>query len=196
MSGSADDGMFWRKYSDPFLAATVLKLIPQRVTPNQVSWLRVFSWPVVFYFLFIESYVLGFLIFLFSAFTDLVDGAMARTRDKITEFGKVLDPVADRGLIAVAGFILISRLFGWPLFFYMLVLEIFQAIMSYRAMIRLGYNPGSNWAGAVRMFIQSVAFIMIIAGLSFFLSGWITFAGILLYISLLFTFLAAFLYKS
>ncbi|MBI4034033.1 MAG: CDP-alcohol phosphatidyltransferase family protein [Candidatus Brennerbacteria bacterium] len=192
---NSNNGMFWRKYSDPFLAGTLLKLIPYGVTPNQISWLRILSWPVVFYFLFVESYAWGLVIFFLSALTDAIDGAMARTRNQITELGKFLDPIADRGLIFAAGIVLIPRLFGSPLLFYIVLLEIFQALMAARARRKLGYNPGSNWMGAIRMFIQSAAFIMICIGLLFPTPGFTSAAGLLLYVSLPLTFIAAFLYK-
>ncbi len=192
---NSGDGMFWRKYSDPFLAGTLLKFIPRNITPNQVSWLRVLSWPVVFYFLYVESFGWGLVVFFLSALTDAIDGAMARTRDRVTDFGKILDPVADKGLIGVVVLTVIPKLFGWFLIFYIIALEIFHAIMAYYAIKKLRHNPGSNWAGSIKTFIQFTAFIILFIGLLFSFPEWINFSEIMLYISLLFTFLAAFLYK-
>lgn len=86
---------------DKALAVTVLKLIPRAVTPNQVTVFRFCTIPFVFWLFFSHNYQAGVTLFLFSAFTDAVDGALARTRDQITAWGTKYDPLADKLLIAM-----------------------------------------------------------------------------------------------
>ncbi|MCL1898970.1 MAG: CDP-alcohol phosphatidyltransferase family protein [Promicromonosporaceae bacterium] len=54
--------------------------------------------------------VVATVIFLVSAFTDQVDGHLARSRDLITNLGKILDPIADKALTGTA-----LVLLWWPL---------------------------------------------------------------------------------
>jgi phosphatidylglycerophosphate synthase len=92
--------MNFQKHSDKLLEKTLLPFIPKRMTPNQVSWLRIFSLPFIFFLLLKEEYVLGLVIFVLAALTDALDGAMARTRNQVTETGKVLDAIAARDLFS------------------------------------------------------------------------------------------------
>lgn len=67
--------------------------------PNKLTVLRVIMVPF-----FIILYMLGytipaFIIFVVAAFTDLLDGQIARKYNLITNFGKIMDPLADKILV-------------------------------------------------------------------------------------------------
>ncbi|MEN8153218.1 MAG: CDP-alcohol phosphatidyltransferase family protein [Acidobacteriota bacterium] len=70
--------------------------------PNVLSSMRIFLMPVIF-FLIINStpqnYGILVLIYLFSILFDFLDGYFARKFSQITDFGKLLDPVADKLLM-------------------------------------------------------------------------------------------------
>lgn len=70
--------------------------------PNAITTLRVLLAPVVTVLLFESSASLrlvAFAVFLVAALSDLVDGALARRRGEITDFGKLVDPLADKLLL-------------------------------------------------------------------------------------------------
>lgn len=52
---------------------------------------------------------LGLALFLLAAYTDLLDGKIARRRSLITNFGKLMDPLADK-ILMVSAFVLLSSL--------------------------------------------------------------------------------------
>ena len=186
--------MDFQKYSDTFLAKTLLPFIPHSISPNQVSWLRILSLPFIYYLLSNEQYAWGLALFALAALTDALDGAMARTRNQITESGKILDAVADRGLIILVAIMFIPTYFGWPLLIAIGVLEVLNGLMAYRSKKRIGINPGANWAGKVKMFVQCIAFAMMFIAL---LSGspvWNAYAYPLLVASLVFALMQSFLY--
>lgn len=70
--------------------------------PNAITTLRVLLAPVVTVLLFESSAsvrLVAFGVFLIAALSDLVDGALARRRGEITDFGKLVDPLADKLLL-------------------------------------------------------------------------------------------------
>ena len=59
----------------------------------------------------VAAYVLAYLVFTAAAITDHYDGKIARERNLITNFGKLLDPVADKVLV-IAAFIMLMKIEG------------------------------------------------------------------------------------
>lgn len=56
----------------------------------------------------VAAYLLGLITFIIAAITDYYDGKIARERNLITNFGKLLDPVADKVLM-VSAFIMLMK---------------------------------------------------------------------------------------
>lgn len=79
--------------------------------PNSLTLLRIFLIPV-FVWLYLEPTperaLWAGLVFSSAAFTDFLDGYLARRRGQITNLGKLLDPVADKLLVA-SGLILLVQ---------------------------------------------------------------------------------------
>lgn len=80
--------------------------------PNQLTLARVVMVPIFVGLLSVHhwvSYAIGYLVFTAAAITDYYDGKIARSRNIVTNFGKLLDPVADKVLLA-AGFVMMMVL--------------------------------------------------------------------------------------
>ena len=95
-------------------------------------------------------------VFLVAALTDLVDGEVARRRHLITNFGKVLDPIADKALIGAALIVLSS--FGalpWWVTGIILAREILVTGLRFWV-IEHGVIPASR-AGKVKTALQIAA---------------------------------------
>lgn len=70
--------------------------------PNIITLVRIALTPVIALLPFIEGYwpkLVTFVVFLVAAISDIVDGHLARSRQQITDLGKLLDPVADKLLL-------------------------------------------------------------------------------------------------
>lgn len=71
--------------------------------PNKLTVLRVLFIPIVMVFILVDGiphrWLLGGICFGLASLTDMLDGRIARSRNLITDFGKLMDPVADKMLI-------------------------------------------------------------------------------------------------
>jgi CDP-diacylglycerol--glycerol-3-phosphate 3-phosphatidyltransferase len=70
---------------------------------------------VVFYLPFRGANLAAAVVFVLAAFTDWLDGYLARRLDMTSAFGAFLDPVADKLMVAITLFLLVqSAPTGWP----------------------------------------------------------------------------------
>ena len=70
--------------------------------PNIITLVRISFTPVIALLPFIAGYwpkLIAFVIFLAAAISDVFDGYLARSRNQITDLGKLLDPIADKLLL-------------------------------------------------------------------------------------------------
>lgn len=75
--------------------------------PNKLTVLRIILTPLMILLFYFEQYILAALVFLIAAFTDMLDGKIARKNNLVTTFGKFVDPLADK-LINIAAIIILS----------------------------------------------------------------------------------------
>ena len=71
--------------------------------PNKLTVFRIFLVPVIVFFLIYKGlenhYLYALLVFLIASYTDRLDGRIARKNGIITNFGKIMDPLADKILV-------------------------------------------------------------------------------------------------
>ena len=73
--------------TDRFIDALILWCIPEWITPNHITLFRIIATVPTVLLLVWGYYTVAVPLFLFVASTDAIDGALARTRNKITEWG-------------------------------------------------------------------------------------------------------------
>lgn len=75
-------------------------------TPNKLTLLRLILVPFYVFFLLMpivpHHWLIAFIIFAAAAYTDHLDGKIARKKNLITDFGKFADPLADKVMILAA----------------------------------------------------------------------------------------------
>lgn len=182
--------------SDKILAKILLPLIPQSVTPNIVSWLRFFSVPFVGYFLWTEHYAVAIPLFAVSAFSDAVDGALARTRDMVTPFGKLFDPLADKLLIATAALILIPRYLDWSIVLVIVGIDLILIISAYFRKRYYGTVIQAENAGKIKMILQSLGIFTLLLYALFAIPAFLIAAQYLFYGAIFFALMSLVVYRA
>jgi CDP-diacylglycerol--glycerol-3-phosphate 3-phosphatidyltransferase len=86
--------------------------------PNTLTLVRIFLVPFLVIFLIASADTRNYpaaAIFLAAVFTDWLDGRIARSRKQVTTLGQLLDPIADKLLIAAAliSLVEIGRVSAW-----------------------------------------------------------------------------------
>ena len=64
--------------------------------PNVLTIIRFILVPVIIATLAVNNYKAGLIIFIISSITDVLDGIIARKCNAISDFGKLMDPLADK----------------------------------------------------------------------------------------------------
>ena len=80
--------------------------------PNRITLIRIFLVPILLVFLISPrgwSPIIAATIFLIAAFTDWLDGHLARSTNQITRLGQLLDPIADKLLVTAVLVSLVGR---------------------------------------------------------------------------------------
>lgn len=122
--------------------------------PNLMGYFRLLLVPVYLiicaYAQESKDYVWAAAVLAISGLTDLFDGKIARKYNMITEFGKVLDPVADKVTQAAVA---VSLVYRYPMMKYLLILFIvkegFMAVMGMRMLKKGKMMDGAQWYGKV-----------------------------------------------
>ena len=73
---------------------------------NKLTMMRIFLVPIFLIFIAVKGIPYGkelaTIIFILASLTDKLDGYIARSRNQITNFGKFMDPLADKLLVTAA----------------------------------------------------------------------------------------------
>lgn len=130
--------------------------------PNSITILRILAIPLCVYVLFKNGgddstwRIIAWWLFFIVGMTDLLDGKLARSRNTVTEFGKLLDPIADKALIGSA-LISLSILGDLPWWVTIVILTRELGITIFRlAVIKGGVIP-ANRGGKIKTTVQNFA---------------------------------------
>lgn len=168
---------------DKILAKTILPFIPHSVKPNYVTILRLFLIPFNIYFVTTQEWGILLPLFAFTAFTDMVDGALARVRKQITLWGAILDPTADKLLMASVAGIFIVQNVSFLLAFTIIFLEFLIVLGSYSRR-RRGEYICANGAGKIKFALQAFGFGFMLLAMLISMPAFLYFGTLLMVISL------------
>lgn len=168
---------------------------------NKITMIRVLLVPLFVIVLFsnmqYSTYIAAF-IFIVASLTDTLDGYIARSRNLVTNFGKFVDPLADKVLVSAA-FISLIEIGKVPAWVVILIITREFTITGFRILAASeGVTIAASSLGKIKTITQLVAIIALLVNNYPFNLINIPFDMIMLYISLFFTVLSGidYLYKN
>lgn len=139
--------------------------------PNLLTILRIVMIPFFIFFFYpssARSPLTAATIFLLASLTDVLDGYLARLRSEVTQFGKFLDPVADK-LLIISALILLVGNGRVPAWLAIIIIGREFAVTGFRAIASSeGVIIASEGTGKYKMFLQIVAITFLIIDLPSF----------------------------
>jgi CDP-diacylglycerol--glycerol-3-phosphate 3-phosphatidyltransferase len=179
---------------DRILAASVLQLIPWNVRPNVITRFRLILIPFIAGFLITNHFFIGMVLFLFAAFSDALDGAMARTRHQITAWGTLYDPISDKLLIGITSLIIVSKYLSLDLAFVICFIEI--CLVSSAYFRYKGRIVPAKTMGKTKMVLQCLGLIVLLVGIIASAPIMLLIAQYILYLAIVFALLSLFIFRS
>src|SRR5881409_206276 len=134
--------------------------------PNVLTMLRILLVPVIVVALLGETPhgdLVAAVVFAFASATDFVDGWLARSRDSVTTFGKLMDPIADKLLIiaALVSLVSLDRIEAWVAM--VIIARELAVTMSRMAATGYGVIISANRWGKVKTAFQVATIFLLIA---------------------------------
>lgn len=129
--------------------------------PNQLTIARICAIPLFIILLLMGFRVAATVVFLAAAFTDMLDGKIARKYNLVTNFGKLMDPLADK-LLTMAAFICLVELGDIPAWMVIVILGREFIITGMRQVAAAeGIVIAAGWSGKIKTVCQMVAIPLI-----------------------------------
>ncbi len=142
--------------------------------PNQLTVARIIMTPLFMAAMLINfphHYLVALVLFAAASFTDFLDGNIARARGIVTNFGKFLDPLADKMLTTAAFLAFLAKGFGWGIAWVLFIVLFREFMIASLRLVAVSSEvkkviPANMW-GKVKTVTQMIAIIFGIALLYF-----------------------------
>ena len=139
-------------------------------TPNKLTLLRIFLIPIFVIVMLSQiknSFLIACVIFIVASITDFLDGNIARKYNLVTDFGKFMDPLADKLLVLSALICMIEfdLVAGWMVIIIVareLTVSILRAIAADN-----GKVIAASGGGKIKTTSQMIAIIFLLIGANF-----------------------------
>lgn len=136
-------------------------LIPEAVHPNHVTVFRMILIPIVLWLLFVENWAIGIPLFIFAAFTDALDGTLARLRKRITDWGTFYDPVADKMLVGSVMLLIVIQYVNPIIAVALIAVEVMIIVGGWYRRRKKGLVSANVW-GKVKMFLEVIGVTLLL----------------------------------
>ena len=132
---------------------------------NKITILRILMIPLFLFFLlkpFPYHMIFAAITFLLAAVTDSLDGYIARKRNQITNFGKFVDPLADK-LLVVSALVCLVEMGKVPALAAIIIISREFVITGFRLLaVTEGKVIAASWWGKLKTVTQIIAVMALI----------------------------------
>lgn len=160
------------------------------MTPNALTISRIAAVPVIVVLLMYETRGTTFLaaiLFSLASITDYFDGYLARTRGLVSNLGKILDPLADKLLVA-SSLIMLTELGFIPGWITCIIVGRELAVTGLRCvLVENSQDVAASWLGKYKTGFQIAAIIPLMLHYKYWGINFSIIGSVLLYGALIFT---------
>ena len=151
--------------------------------PNQLTILRILLIPAFLVLLFTGYLYSAISVFLLASITDWLDGLIARKYNLITNFGKFMDPLADK-LLVCAALISMVQLELLPAWIVIIILSREFIVTGFR-LVAAGNHIviAAGMLGKCKTVVQMVMIIYLLFGFGGFLAEFLVWVAVILTIA-------------
>lgn len=137
--------------------------------PNKLTMARIIAVPifVVLFFIGLKNnampfYFAAFIVFVLASLTDMLDGKIARKYNLVTNFGKIMDPLADK-LLVYAAFCIFVEVGIMPSWMFIIILAREFAVAGIRTVAAsTGIVIAAGMTGKIKTVLQMAAILCIL----------------------------------
>ena len=136
-------------------------------TANKITVLRIILVPVFMVLLYLGQTYWALAVYIIACVSDFVDGKIARKYNQITDFGKFMDPLADKMLVlaAMCYFVEVGLIPGWVVA--VVLLREFGVSGLRLLAVEQGIVIAAAWSGKIKTGVVALG-VLILAGQPWF----------------------------
>ena len=145
---------------------------------NKLTVIRIFLVPIFLIFIAVQGIPYGTFIatfiFILASLTDKLDGYIARSRNQITNFGKFMDPLADK-LLVTSALISLVELQMVPSWAAIVIIAREFAVSGLRTIAASEVKViAASWWGKIKTVIQIIAIVLLLLQFNITTSSYLT----------------------
>ena len=134
--------------------------------PNKLTIARIIAVPFYILFHLTGHYIIALILFILAAVTDYFDGMIARKYKLTTNFGKIMDPLADKILVYSAFCIFVAQGIVPPWMFAIILAREFLVAGVRTVAASEGIVIAADMSGKIKTVLQMIAVPLLLLGLA------------------------------
>ena len=154
--------------------------------PNKLTIARIIAVPFFIAAYYLEWHLVAFIIFVAASFTDMLDGKIARKYNLVTNFGKIMDPLADKVLVYSAFCLMVpDPVPGWMLIIILAREFLVSGVRTVAA--SEGIVIAAAMSGKIKTVLQMIAVCMLLIAPVINAAWFLTLSKVVLWAALVMT---------